>query len=101
MLRLRDLAALDAARADPDPFGLAVHQRLDCLQIHAPPPPGDVVSVRNVVAELRTFPADVAYLCHDFAPNFGVSRHRDNPPGRNRKNARDPGLPDGGGQQGA
>jgi hypothetical protein len=27
------------------------------------------VRVRDVVAELRTFPANIAYMCHDFAPN--------------------------------
>jgi hypothetical protein len=31
------------------------------------------VRVRDVVPELRAFAANVAYLCHDFAPNFGVS----------------------------
>ena len=77
---LGDLAALDAACTHPDPLGVAVHQRLHCLQIHAPAPPCDVVGVRDVVAELRAFPADVAYLCHCFAPNFGLSRRRDQSP---------------------
>jgi hypothetical protein len=27
------------------------------------------VRMRDVVAELRAFPANIAYLCHDFAPN--------------------------------
>jgi hypothetical protein len=39
-----------------------------------------VVGMRDVIAELRAFPADIAYLCHDFAPNFGVSCRRDLPP---------------------
>jgi hypothetical protein len=81
-LRLGDLAALDAACADPDPLRLAVYQRLDSLQVHIPPPPGDVVGVRNIVTVLRAFPADVAYLCHDFAPNFGLSRRRHKTSGR-------------------
>ena len=73
---LGDLAFFDATGADPDPLGLAVHQRLDSLQIHAPAPPCDVVGVRDIVAELRAFPAEIAYLCHDLAPNLGVSRWR-------------------------
>jgi len=75
-LGLGDLAALDAAGADPDPLRIPVDQRFDRLQIHAPAAPGDVVRMRDVIAELRTFPADVAYLCHDVAPDFGVSRRR-------------------------
>jgi hypothetical protein len=51
---------------------VAIDQRLHRLQINAPMPTGDVVGVRDVVTKLRAFPADIAYLCHDFAPNFGV-----------------------------
>ena len=73
---LGDFAFLDATGADPDPLGLAVHQRLDRLQIYAPAPPRDVVGVRDIVAELRAFPADITYLCHDLAPNSGDLRQR-------------------------
>jgi hypothetical protein len=38
------------------------------------------VGVRDIIAELRAFPADVAYLCHCFAPNFGLSRRRNQSP---------------------
>ena len=75
-LGLGDLAFLDTAGANPEPLGVAVHQRLHCLQIHAPATPGDVVGVRDIIAELRAFPADIAYLRHDLAPNSGVSRRR-------------------------
>ena len=75
-LCLGDLAFFDATGADPDPLGLAVYQCLDSLQIHAPLAAGDVVGVRDIVTELRAFPADIAYLCHDLAPNLGVSRSR-------------------------
>ena len=64
-LCLGDLAFFDATGADPDPLGVAVYQRLDCLQIHAAAPPGNVVGVRDVVAELRAFAAKITFLCHD------------------------------------
>jgi hypothetical protein len=32
------------------------------------------VGVRDIIAELRAFPAYIAYLCHDLAPNSGLSR---------------------------
>jgi hypothetical protein len=73
-LCLGDLAALDAAGADPDPLGMAVYQSLYSLQVHAPTAAGDVVCVRDIIAKLRAFAANVAYLCHDFAPNFVVLR---------------------------
>jgi hypothetical protein len=31
------------------------------------------VRVRNVVAELRAFPANIAYLCHNYTPNPSAS----------------------------
>src|SRR5580698_11098614 len=72
-LRFGDLAGLDAGGADADALGVAVNQRLDGLQIDVPAAPRHVVRVRNVVTELRAFAANIAYLCHCFAPNFGVS----------------------------
>jgi len=44
-------------------------QRFYRLQINAPATPRHVVRVRDVIAELRAFAANIAYLCHDFAPN--------------------------------
>jgi hypothetical protein len=65
LLRLGDLAAFDAAGADPDALRCAIDQSLNRLQIHIPTATGDVVCVRDVVAELRPFAADIACLCHD------------------------------------
>jgi len=63
-LRLGDLAALDAVGADADALGSSVDQGVDSLQVGVPATPCDVVRVRDVIAELRTFAAYVAYLCH-------------------------------------
>jgi hypothetical protein len=76
-LRLGDLSALDAAGANPDPLGCAVHERLDSLQIHVPAATRHVVRVRDVIAKLRPFAANIAYLCHDFTPiSFRFCRDR-------------------------
>jgi len=62
---LGDFAALDAIGADADALGGSVDQGVYGLQVWVPATPGDVVSVRDVIAELRAFAAYVAYLCHD------------------------------------
>ena len=64
-LRLCDFAALDAVGADADALGCSVNQGVNGLEVGVPATPGDVVSVRDVIAELRAFAAYVAYLCHD------------------------------------
>ena len=69
-LRLGYLAGLDAGGADADALGCAVNQGLDSLEIDVPAAPRDVVRVGDVITELRAFAANVAYLCHDFAPNL-------------------------------
>jgi hypothetical protein len=69
-LRLGDFAALDAAGANANALGSAVHQGFDSLEIHVPTAARYVVRVRDVVTELRAFAANIAYLCHDFAPNL-------------------------------
>src|SRR6202789_923668 len=53
-----DFAGLDAACADADALGVAVDEGLDGLKIDVPAPLGDVVRVRDVVAELRAFAAN-------------------------------------------
>src|ERR1700733_12478556 len=63
-LGLGDFAALDAVGADADALGGSVDEGVDGLQVGVPPTPGYVVRVRDVIAELRTFAANVAYLCH-------------------------------------
>ena len=64
-LRLDDLAGLDAACADADALGAARDFGLHRTQIDIPAAAADVVGVRNIVSELRTFAADLANLCHD------------------------------------
>jgi hypothetical protein len=63
-LSLGDLSAFDAGCAHTQPFGGAIDQRLHRLQVHIPAPARHVVSVRNVIAELRTLAADITNLCH-------------------------------------
>lgn len=70
-LSLRDLAALNATGANSDPLCRSIHQGLDGLKVHIPASTRHVVGVRNVITELRTFAANIAYLCHRFAPNLG------------------------------
>lgn len=64
LLRLDDLAGLDATGADANALVRCIHPGLHCLQIDVPPPPRDVVGVRDVVAELRLLAANFTYLCH-------------------------------------
>ena len=63
-LRLRDLTGLDAAGAHANALRIAVHQRLYRLQVHVPAPPRHIVRVRNIIAKLRPFAANITYLCH-------------------------------------
>ena len=73
-LCLRDLSALDAAGANTEALGCAIHQSFHFLQIHVPAPSGYVVRVGDIIAELRPLAANIAYLCHRFAPSpMGVS----------------------------
>src|SRR5450759_1472983 len=64
-LRLGYFAAAQAAGADPHTLvaglGLGAHR----AQIDVPAPPGDVMGVTDVVAELRAFAADFTNLCHE------------------------------------
>jgi hypothetical protein len=68
LLRLDDFSGLDAAGADADTLARGIHLRLDSLKVYIPPATRHVVRVGNVVAELRLFPADFTYLCHDLYP---------------------------------
>lgn len=63
-LCLLDLAALDATGTHADALGGAVHHRLHRLKVHIPAALGHVVRVRNIVAKLRPFAANITYLCH-------------------------------------
>lgn len=64
-LRFDDFAALDAACADAQLARSACDLGLDGTQVHAPATAADVMRMRDVVAELRTFTADFTDLCHD------------------------------------
>jgi hypothetical protein len=63
-LGLGYFAALDAVGANANALGCPVDQSMDGLEVWIPATPGYVVCVRDVIAELRTFAANVAYLCH-------------------------------------
>jgi hypothetical protein len=63
-----DFAGLDAAGADADALAAAVGFGFDGLEIYIPAATGGVVCVRDVVAELRAFAAEITFVCHDFAP---------------------------------
>jgi hypothetical protein len=60
-----NFARLDAPRAYLHP-AVATRGKLyaDRLKIRIEPPAGFVISVGNIVSELRSFPANVASLCH-------------------------------------
>ena len=69
-LCLDDLAALDAAGADAQLLCAAFDLRFDRTKIDVPAPLGDIVRVRDVVTELRTFAANCADLSHDSLQNL-------------------------------
>ena len=73
MLSLGDFAALDAAGADANALRSAIYKGFNRLEVDVPAAPRDVVRVGDVVSKTRAFAANVAYLCHNFAPNLGVS----------------------------
>src|SRR5919108_4124468 len=69
--RLRDLARLDAGRADLHPYGPAL-RALDAygLQVGVEAAARAVVRVRDVVAELRPLAADFASFSHCASENL-------------------------------
>ena len=73
MLSLGDFAALDAAGADANALRSAIYKGFNRLEVDVPAAPRDVVRVGDVVSKTRAFAANVAYLCHDYSPNYGVS----------------------------
>ena len=64
-LAFDDFAGLDAAGADADTLASAGDLGLDGLQVYVPATPGGVVGVRDVVAELRAFAAEITFVGHD------------------------------------
>lgn len=74
MLCLCDLSTLDAAGADAHSAGTAFHLGLDWAKVDAPPTPGNVVRMRDVIAELGAFAAKFTDLCHDETPKNLIFR---------------------------
>jgi hypothetical protein len=72
------LARFDTGRADLHADVPALRSlNANLLQVGIETPPGAVVRVRDVVAELRAFAADFASFCHDcfeLPPNVEPSR---------------------------
>lgn len=64
-LALNYFAGLDAAGADAHALARTIDLSFHRLQVHVPATAGRVVSVRDVIAELRTLAAKITFLCHD------------------------------------
>jgi hypothetical protein len=64
-LALDDFAGLDAAGANADTLAATVDLGFDGLEVDVPAATGGVVGVRDVVAELRAFAAEITFVCHD------------------------------------
>jgi hypothetical protein len=69
-LTFDDFAGLDAAGADAHSLTHAVHLRLHSLQVDIPTAAGGVMSVRDVIAELRASAAEITFSCHDYCSNL-------------------------------
>jgi hypothetical protein len=69
-LSLDDFSALDATGANANALVAALKLRLHGTEIDAPTATGDVMCVRNVIAELRTFATNAANLSHDLLQYF-------------------------------
>lgn len=69
-LSFDDFSALDAAGTNTNALVAALELRLHGAQIDAPTATGNVVCVRNVIAELRTFATNTADLSHDLLQFF-------------------------------
>jgi hypothetical protein len=69
-LAFDDFAGLDAAGADAHALAYTVHLGLDSLEVDVPTTPGGVMGVGDVIAELRTFAAEITFSCHDYCSNL-------------------------------
>ena len=63
--RLLNFAALDAVRADLHALGRAFYQSANALQVDVPASLGDIVSVADSIAELRTAATEFTGLRHE------------------------------------
>ena len=68
-LRLCNLAALQAIRADAHPLGRAVYAGTHWPQVNVPAPIAHIMRMRNTVTELRLLAANIANLCHGITPD--------------------------------
>jgi hypothetical protein len=64
-LSLDYLAGFNAPRADPNAFAAAGDLGLNGTKIDIPAPLGNIVRMRDLIAELRTLAADCTNLSHD------------------------------------
>ena len=64
VLRFNHFAATQAGGADADALGRSAHFGMDRAQVNVPAPLGHVVSVANIVSELRPLAADITNVCH-------------------------------------
>ena len=64
-----DLAATEAACADPNAFGLTVDQGSDWLEVGLKDPLGLVIGVTDIMAGLATFATEIACKCHGYTPS--------------------------------
>ena len=64
-LRLDYLTRFNAPGADPNPFAAARDLSLNRTKIDIPAPLGNIVRMRDLVTELRTFAAEFANLSHN------------------------------------
>jgi hypothetical protein len=63
-LRFNHFATAQAGRANADAFGGGAHFGVDRAQVNIPAPLGHVVSVADIVPELRPLAADITNMCH-------------------------------------
>ena len=68
-LRFNDFSTLNARSADPQLARSGTNLSLYRPQIDIPAPTRNVMRMRNVVAELRTFTANCTNLRHTISPN--------------------------------
>ena len=63
-LRFNDFAAAQAGRADADALGRGAYLGVNWAQVDVPAPFSHVVSVADIVPELRPFAAEITDMCH-------------------------------------
>ena len=64
-----DLAATEAACADPNPFRLTIDQCSDWLEVGLEDSLGLVIGVTDIMAGLATFATEIACKCHGYTPS--------------------------------